>query len=59
MFVSLSPHSPPTPLKEAKGLKIGMHNPYMDGSKVTDQIFWYFAQKLRYWDIYKFKVLYW
>jgi len=24
---------------EARGLKIGMHNPYMDGSKVTIQIF--------------------
>jgi len=24
---------------EARGLKFGMHNPHMDGSKVTDQIF--------------------
>jgi len=24
---------------EARGLKISMHNSYMDGSKVTDQIF--------------------
>jgi len=24
---------------KARGLKIGMHNPYMYGSKVTDQIF--------------------
>jgi len=23
----------------ARGLKIGMHNPYMDGSKVTNKIF--------------------
>jgi len=24
---------------EARGLKIGMHNPHIDGSKVTNQIF--------------------
>jgi len=31
---------PPAPHNgEARGLKIGMHNSYMDGSKVTIQIF--------------------
>jgi len=25
--------------REAKDLKIGMHNPYMDGSKENDKIF--------------------
>jgi len=35
---SLSSHT-----SDAKGLKFGMHNPYMDGSKVIDYIFLYFA----------------
>jgi len=26
-------------INEARGLKIGMHNSYIDGSKVTNQIF--------------------
>jgi len=31
--------SPPPPPIPARGLKIGMHIPHMDGSKVTYQIF--------------------
>jgi len=32
--ISFSSHT-----SEARGLKLGMHNSHMDGSKVTDQIF--------------------
>jgi len=33
---------------ESRGLKFGMHILHIDGFKVTNQIFRYFAQKLRY-----------
>jgi len=37
--ICLSPHSP-LHTSEARNLKIGINNPYIDGSKVTDQIFY-------------------
>jgi len=39
---------------EARGLKIDMHNPYIDGSKVTNQFFVICLEAV----IFKFKVLY-
>jgi len=36
--VCMSPHTSSNS-REARGLKIGIENPYMDGSKVTVQIF--------------------
>jgi len=48
-FTSLSSHN-----SEARGLKIKMHIPHMDGSKVTDQIFGNLLEA----EIFKFKVLY-
>jgi len=39
---------------ESRGLKFGMHNPHMDGSKVTDQII---DILLRSCEIYKLKVI--
>jgi len=46
-----SPLSPPTPMKlEAK---FGMHNPHMDGSKVTDQTLIFCLEA----EIFKFYVI--
>jgi len=39
---------------EARGLKFGMHNRHMDGSKVTDQIFDILCLEA---EIFKFKVI--
>jgi len=48
-IISFSSHT-----SEARGLKIGVHNSYIDGSKVTDQILIFYLEA----QILKFKVLY-
>jgi len=40
---------------EARGLKFDMHNPYMNGSKVTNQIFDILLIET---EVFKFNVLY-